>query len=296
MAGKFVLTCGSTVDVPYSRMAARDIPVIFYSYIVDGKEYVDDMLRDPAAMPQFFGFLDAGKLPSTSQINAETYRAFFEKESERGDLLHVAFGSGMSGSVRNAFLAAEMVMEDHPDRKICVVDSLCSSTGYGMLVECAADLRDAGKTLEETEKWLLENRNKLHHQFFSTDMTMYRRSGRVSGAEAAIATVLNICPIMRLDDGGHIVAYGKVRGKKNAIKETVRTILEHIQNGADYDGKLWVNNSQCPELAEELAAAIHEQIPKPKIEIFDIGTIISCHCGRGTVAAFFFGDERTPDK
>ena len=297
MNRQFVLTCGSTVDMPYAHMEQREIPVIFYSYLVDDKEYADDMLRDPEALPRFYGFLDAGKLPSTSQINAETYRQFFETHCPAGgSLLHIAFGTGMSGSCRNAMLAAEMVMEEHPDKTVRVVDSLCSSTGYGFLVDEVADLRDAGKSLEEAETWALENRNRIHHQFFSTDMTMFKRSGRVSGATAAIATVLNICPIMRLDDTGHIIAYDKVRGKKNAIRETIRTMGEHIQNGADYDGRLYICHSQCPELAQEFADAVHEAFPKPEIQIYEIGTIIACHCGRGTVAAFFLGDERTPEQ
>ena len=192
MERKFILSCGSTVDLPYSYVQSRDIPVIFYSYTIGDKEYVDDMERDPDAMDKFYAQLAAGALPHTSQINEAAYLEFFEKQLQKGDLLHLAFGSGMSASVNNAMRAAEQLREKYPNRKIIVVDSLCSSSGYGLLMDYAADMRDAGATIEETEAWLLENRNHVHHQFFSTDLTFFRRSGRVSGAAATLATILGL--------------------------------------------------------------------------------------------------------
>ena len=120
----------------------------------------------------------------------------------------------MTASVQNALLAAEALREKYPERKLIVIDSLCSSSGYGLLVDGAADLRDEGKSMDEITDWVLEKRKKVHHQFYSTELKFYRRSGRMSGAAAAIGTVLGICPIMRLDDKGRIIAYDKVRGKK----------------------------------------------------------------------------------
>ena len=140
MERKFTLSCCSTVDLPYSYMQSRDIPVLFYTYVVDGQEYVDDMGRDPEALPRFYRFLEAGKLPQTSQINVGTYLDFFEAQLEKGDLLHIAFTSGQSGSVHNAVAAAKLLQEKYPDKKLVVIDSLCSSSGYGLLVDAAADL------------------------------------------------------------------------------------------------------------------------------------------------------------
>lgn len=152
-------------------------PVLFYHYVVGDQEYVDDMGRDPAALPRFYGFLKAGQLPQTSQINVADYLDFFEEQLKKGDLLHIAFTSGQSGSVHNAQAAGKLLQEKYPDKKIVVVDSLCSSSGYGLLVDTAADMRDAGATLEETAQWVLRNRNKVHHQFFSSDMTQFRAHG-----------------------------------------------------------------------------------------------------------------------
>ena len=294
MENQFTLSCCSTVDLPYAYMASRHIPVLFYTYVVDGTEYDDDMGRDPAALPRFYGFIRQGKLPQTSQINVAAYMDFFEKLLQTGDVLHIAFTSGQSGSVHNAFLAAEELREKYPDRKLVVIDSLCSSSGYGLLVDCAADLRDEGKSLDEVAQWVLDNRNKVHHQFFSSDMTQFRRTGRVSGAAATVATVLNICPIMRLDDKGAIKAYSKVRGKKKAVETTVDTMEQCAQGGRDYDGKCFICHSQCPEDAQLVMDAVEERFPKlkGKIRLCDIGTIIGSHAGQGTVAVFFMGSER----
>ena len=295
MDRKFTLSCCSTVDLPYSYMESRDIPVLFYTYVVDGREYDDDMGRDPEALPRFYAFLKEGKLPQTSQINVAAYTEFFEKLLDKGgDVLHIAFTSGQSGSVHNAFLAAEELKDRYPGQRLVVIDSLCSSSGYGLLVDYAADMRDEGKTLDEVAQWVLDNRNKVHHQFFSSDMTQFRRTGRVSGAAATVATVLNICPIMRLNDEGRIIAYDKVRGKKRAVAVTVENMLQHAQNGADYAGRCYICNSDCPEDAKLLTDAIEEKFPnlKGKIVQCDIGTIIGSHAGKGTVAVFFMGDER----
>lgn len=294
MERQFTLSCCSTVDLPYSYMESRDIPVLFYTYVVDGVEYDDDMGRDPEALPRFYRFIREGKLPQTSQINVAAYMEFFERLLQKGDLLHIAFTSGQSGSVHNVFLAAEELRAKYPERKLVVIDSLCSSSGYGLLVDSAADLRDQGKSLEEVEQWVLAHRNRVHHQFFSSDMTQFRRTGRVSGAAATVATVLNICPIMRLDDTGSIKAYSKVRGKKKAVEVTVETMAQCAEGGADYDGKCFVCHSQCPQDAQLLIDAIEQRFPKLKgrIRLCDIGTIIGSHAGPGTVAVFFYGNER----
>lgn len=298
MDAKFILSSESTVDLPYSYLESRNVPVLFYKYRIDDKEYVDDMGRDPKARPLFYKLLAEGHLPQTSQMNVAEYEDFLEPLLQKGDVLHIAFTSGQSGSVNNAFLAAENLREKYPERKLVVIDSLCSSSGFGMLVDYAADWRDEGKALDEVADWVLANRNRVHHQFFSTNMTQFKRTGRVSGATATIATILSICPIMRLDDAGRIIAYDKVRGKKSAVQRTLDTMIEHVQNGTDYSGKCFICHSECAEDAQLLIEAIESRFPKLKgqIRLYDIGTIIGSHSGPGTVAVFFLGDERQPDK
>ena len=294
MDRKFILSCCSTVDLPYDHMESREIPVLSYTYLVDGREYVDDMGRDPQSRPRFYQMLAQGKLPQTSQINVARYVEFFESLLQKGDVLHLAFTSGQSASVNNAYAAARELREKYPERKLIVVDSLCSSSGYGLLVDMAADLRDQGVSIEEAEQWTLANRNKVHHQFFSSNMTQFHRTGRVSGAAAAVATILNICPLMRLDAAGAIKAYDKVRGKKKAIAATVDAVAAHAQGGTDYDQRMWVCHSECRQDADLMIAALEERFPRERgrIRLCNIGPVIGSHSGTGTVAVFFMGDER----
>ena len=297
MESSFLLSCESTIDLPYSYANERNLPVLFYSYQVDGVNYEDDMGRNPEALPKFYGFLAEGKLPTTTQLNEFQYETFFDNLLQQGDVLHIAFGSGMTASVQNAMLAAETLREKYPERRLVVIDSLCSSSGYGLLVDGAADLRAAGKSLDEVADWVLAHRQNVHHQFYSTELKFYRRSGRMSGAAAAIGTVLGICPIMRLDDKGRIIAYDKVRGKKNAVARTVETMKRHAEGGEAYSGKVFICHSNCPADAEATKAAVAAAFPHidGEIRICNIGTIVASHSGPGTVAVFFFGDARAPE-
>lgn len=295
METNFLLSCESTVDLPFSYISGRNIEVLFYTYTVDGVEYDDDMGRDPKALDRFYGFMENGKFPATSQINVYKYQDYFESLLNKydGDIIHVAMGSGMSPSVNNAIEAAENLKEKYPERNVKVIDSLCSCGGYGILVDLAADLRDEGKTFDEAVEWLENNKSRVHHQFFSSDLKYFKRSGRVSGATATVATILGICPIMHLNSTGHIIAYSKVRGKKKAIKTTVDTMLNDVEEGRDYNGKCVLCHSNCIEDAEETIKLVKETFPKLKeVKLSNIGTIIASHTGPGTVALFFVGKPR----
>ena len=295
MDRKFTLSCCSTVDLPYSYMESRDIPVLFYTYVVDGREYDDDMGRDPEALPRFYAFLKEGKLPQTSQINVAAYTEFFEKLLDKGgDVLHIAFTSGQSGSVHNAFLAAEELKDRYPGQRLVLIDSLCSSSGYGLLVDYAADMRDEGKSLDELHDWIEANKLRLHHWFFSTDLTFYVKGGRISKASGFFGTMLNICPLLNMDNLGRLIPREKIRTKKKVIKTIVDRMEECADDGLDYSGKCFISQSACVEDAKAVAALVEERFPKlnGKVEINYIGTTIGSHTGPGTVALFFWGKER----
>ncbi len=289
----FILSCESTVDMPFSIINSRDIPVLFYSYTAEGKEYADDMGRDPEALPAFYELLSR-EIPSTSQINEFQYIDYFSELLEKGDVLHIAFGTGMTNSYQGATAAAEKLKEKFPDRRLIVIDSLCSSSGYGLLVDGAADLRDEGKSMDEIAQWANEWRHRVHHEFYSTDLKYFRRSGRMSGATATVAAILNICPILRIDAAGKIEAYDKVRGKQNAIKFIMDKMAKHAVGGENYSGKVFICHSNVIDDAKATKDAIEKRFKKinGKVQIYDIGTIIASHTGPGTVAVFFFGDER----
>ena len=288
----FILSCESTVDLPYSYVAARAISVLFYSYTMEGKVFEDDMGRNDGAVEAFYQAVKDGKMPTTSQINTYAYYDYFARLLKDGDVLHVALGSGMTPSVRNARDAQQMLKKEFPDRTLIVIDSLGACGGYGMIVDNAADARDNGVSITELEEYILEQVKYQEYQFFSTDLSQFKRSGRVSGVAAAAATILGICPIMHLDATGHIIAYGKVRGKKNAIAETVRTMADRAKGGVKYSGKCFINHSGCLEDALETEKLIRKTFPNLRdVRILDIGTIIGSHTGIGTVAVFYTGEK-----
>lgn len=286
----FVLSCESTVDLKREYVEGRGISVLCYQYCVDG-EFFDDPMGEKTGIDQFYEKLLSGAKITTSQMNGETYRAYFEKLLKGSDVLHICFGSGMSGSVYNAMRAAEEINAES-EHKVYVVDSLCSSTGYGMLVDTAADLRDAGAEITEVYEKACRLGKRIEHRFFSTDLTFFKKSGRVSGPAAAVAAILNICPLMKLDGEGKIVAYDKIRGKKNAIKQIVKDMAVLAEGGADYSGKCYICHSNCEEQAQALKEAVLDGFKNIKdIEICDVGPVIACHSGPGTAAVFYVGKE-----
>ena len=287
----FTLSCESTVDLTLNHLTKRNIPALAYTYTVDGVEYADDM-RAGNGLVIFYSQLIAGKQPSTSLINVERYLEFFRAILAKGDLLHICFSLGLSHSAANAAKAADMLKKEFPNRKIYVVDSTCASVGYGLFVDCLADLRDKGKDINYLYKWALENRFRIQHQFFSTTLTYFRRSGRVSGPAALFGNLLKLCPIMHLNSEGKIIAYAKVMSETKAIAKTLDEIAKKIDNGSDYDGKLWIGHSDYIYSANKIAEELKKAYPKASISIFDIGPVIASHCGPGPLAIFFWGATR----
>ena len=287
----YILSCESTCDLPLSHFVKRNIPVIAYTYTVAGVEYEDDM-RAKNGLALFYNQLHAGKQPNTSLINIERYTAYFRTLLEKGDLLHVAFSSGLSQSASNAITAAENLKKEFPKRKIYVVDSLAGCVGHGLFVDTLADMRDEGKGIDELYKWAIANRLRVQHQFFSTTLTYFRRSGRISGPAALIGNLLKLCPIMHLNNEGKIIAYTKVMSETKAIAKTLEEIANKIDNGSEYTGKLWVAHSNYITSATKIVGELKKTYPKADIRTYDIGPVIASHCGPGTLAIFFWGETR----
>ncbi len=293
MAG-FVLSCESTADRSAAFFAERDIRYICFHYELDGKAYLDDLYQTTTPEAFFQGIKD-GDMPKTSQVGVGEYVEFWEPMLAAGqDVLHVSLSSGISGTYNSACLAAENILTRYPARRVIVIDSLAASAGYGLLMEYLADLRDTGASFDEVSAWAEEHKLNVHHWFFSTDLTSYKRGGRISATSALIGTALKICPLMNVDYQGRLIPREKIRTKKRAIEEMVKTCMEHIEGGADYAGKVCLSQSACREDAQAVADALVERMPQlaGKIGINDIGTVIGSHTGPGTVALFFLGDKR----
>ncbi len=290
----YVLSCCSPADLTKEQFEARDIHYICFHYFLSGKAYLDD-LGQSIPHDEFYARMAAGEDTSTSQISISEYVDFFSSFMEQGlDVVHVCLSSGISGTINSAQNAALIVRERYPERKIYIVDSLAASGGYGLLMDAAADKRDEGLSAEELVKWLEENRLKLHHWFFSTDLTFFVKGGRISKTAAVFGGLLEICPLMNVDYEGRLVPRHKIRTKKKVIRECVKKMEEHARDGYDYDGKCYMTMSACMPDARAVADLIEAKFPKlnGRVVINSIGNLIGSHTGPGTVALFFWGDER----
>lgn len=291
---QFILTSESTADMPREFFTQRDIPFVCYQVMIDGKTYTDD-LGESLPFEQYYKMIADGAMPTTSQVNAETYTAFFEPYLAAGkDILHIAFSSGLSGSYNSACIAREALIEKYPARKLLIVDSLGASSGFGLLDTLVADHRDADEPIETVYQWALDNRLTVHHWFFSTDLTHYKRGGRISAAAAAVGTLFNICPLMNMDAAGHLTPRTKYQGKKRVIKEIVERMKENATGSLDYAGKCYISESACYDDARKVADLVEETFPHldGKVLINSVGTLIGAHTGPGTVALFFVGSRR----
>lgn len=290
----YVLTCCSTADLSKELFEKRQIPVVYFHFELDGVSYLDDC-GETMSSEELFRRMDAGASTKTSQVSVGEYADFWRMFLEQGkDVIHVCLSSGISGTYQSAVLAKEDLEKDFPDRKIYVVDSYGASSGYGLFVDKLADLRDSGMSVDELNDWANQNRLKLHHWFFSTDLTYYIRGGRVSKGAGLVGQMLNICPFLNVDYIGRLIAREKLRGKKKAMLRTVEMMKLHAENGTAYSGKCFISHSLCLEDAKQLAEMIEKEFPKldGKVQIFPIGATIGSHTGPGTIATFFWGDER----
>ena len=292
--GDYIISCCSTADLTEEHFRSRDIHYICFHYELDGKQYPDDLGKS-MPFPEFYAAMANGAMTKTSQINAEEFEAYFEPFLKDGkDILHVCLSSGITGVINSAMIAKTNLEEKYPQRKICIVDSLAASSGYGLLMDKIADQRDAGLSLGELEQWILAHRLEVNHWFFSTDLTFYIRGGRISQTAGFVGGLLNICPLLNVNDEGKLIPRSKIRTKRKVIAAIVERMKENAANGADYADKCYISQSACLEDAKAVAALVEEYFPhlKGKVEINDIGTTIGSHTGPGTVALFFWGKRR----
>lgn len=290
----YVLSCCSTADLSKEHFESRDISYICFHYTLDGVTYDDD-LGQSMPFDKFYEAMANGAETKTSQVNISEYLNYFTKILDTGkDILHLCLSSGISGSYNSAVSAALIARERFPERKVYVVDSLAASSGFGLLMDKLADLRDQGMDIDQLRDWAEANKLRLHHWFFSTDLTFYVKGGRISKAAGIFGGMLGICPLLNVDKDGHLIPRSKIRGKKKVITEIVKRMEEFADNGTDYAGKCYMCQSACYEDARAVADLVEARFPKlnGKVEINSIGTTIGSHTGPGTVALFFWGSER----
>ena len=290
----FILSCCSTADLTQEQFDNRNIHYICFHYYLDGKQYTDDLGK---SMPfdRFYQAMVDGADTKTSQINTEEFIEYFTPFLQAGkDILHVTLSSGITGVFNSANVARDILLEKFPNRKIYIVDSLAASSGFGLLMDKLADLRDGGMGIDELYAWAENNKLRMHHWFFTSDLTFFIKGGRVSKVSGWFGTALKICPLLNVSHEGKLIPRFKVRGKSNVIQRAFKQMTELADNGLNYSDQCYISHSACYEDACALADLIKEAFPKLKgrVQIYNVGTTIGSHTGPGTVALFFWGQKR----
>lgn len=247
--------------------------------------------RNDDSLKEMYDGLRSGQAAKTSAVNPSRWGEVIEPALAAGqDVLVLAFSSGLSTTYQSAVIAAEELGEKYPDRTIRVVDTLCASMGQGLLVWYACKKRDEGLSLDALYSWVMENRLHLCHWFTVDDLMYLKRGGRISAATALVGTMLQIKPLLHVDDEGHLISMSKARGRKAAIDALVRKAQEL---GAGYDNStMFISHGDCREDAEYLAQQLKEKCGVKEVVISYVGAVIGSHSGPGTLALFFLGSHR----
>ena len=286
---EFILATDSDTEIPYSYADAHGIPVFLMPYTVDGEEKLFDLGRNT----DFVGFYEQladGAEANTSTRPPSDIADFFRDMVKTGkDVLYLSFSSALSGHYDLCHLGKKAVLEEYPDARIEIVDTLRISMGAGQLVMYAQVLKDQGKSLDEIKDWVLQNRLRSHAWFSVDDLNYLKRGGRLSGAAAAIGTILDVKPILKLNSEGKIVAADKVKGSKKIQRFFLDTIQQYVEEPeAQTAFVLHANNMEAAVRMKELIA---ENVNFAGIEIQDVGPVIGCHTGPGVLAIIFMGKE-----
>ena len=287
---EYVITTDNNSDLPEEYLKDHGVGCMYLSYSMDGKNYTHGNFLPEH---EFYEAMRNGSMPTTAQVNPENAKALLEPYLKEGkDILHIAFSSALSGTYNSTRIAADELLEEYPDRKIIVVDSLSASLGQGLLVWLAQQKKELGQTLEDVADWVEKNKLKMVHLFTVDDLNHLYRGGRVSRTTAIVGSMLNIKPVLHVDNEGKLTAIGKVRGRKKALQELVKLMDEKIGSfGADCD-TIFISHGDCEQDAQYVAAKVKEKYNIKNIIINQVGATIGAHSGPGTMALFFVGDVR----
>lgn len=286
----YVITTDNNADLPDQYLEEHQVGCTYLSYSMNGQNYTHENFLP---VHEFYEAMRKGAMPTTAQVNPETAKMFMEPYLKEGkDILHIAFSSGLSGTYNSTRIAADELQEEYPDRKIIVVDSLSASLGQGLLVWLAQQKKELGQTMEDVADWVEKNKLKMVHLFTVDDLNHLYRGGRVSRTTAIVGSMLNIKPVLHVDNEGKLTAIGKVRGRKKALQELVKLMDEKIGSfGAGCD-TIFISHGDCEQDAQYVAEKVKEKYNIKNIIINQVGSTIGAHSGPGTMALFFVGDVR----
>lgn len=288
----YVFMTDSDSDLPFRYVDQLEMTMVYMPYILDGKEYLDDLGRD-GKQKEYFDNMRAGAAPVTSLLPTPVYVEYFEPCFEAGrDILFLAFSSQLSSTIQNIFAAREELLAKYPERKMIVVDTLSISAPQTLLILAAYKQYEQGKPMEEVAAWVEENKFRAQAWFTVDDLKYLRRGGRISAMAATLGTALDLKPIIILNKEGRLVSADKVRGRKAALRHIADKTAENILDPENQT--LILMHADAPEDAARLEALIRERVPSiGSIETMYVGPVIGAHCGPGTIASCFMGKERT---
>ena len=280
----------SSCDLGINFIEENNIELILLLLNLDGETLKDDLGKS-LGYREFYEKLRAGSMPSTSQINIYTFEEKFKELLDKGyEILYIGLSSALSGTFNSANMARNNILEENPNAKIAVVDSISVSMGLGMLIKKAYEMINEGKMLEEIVQWIEENKNKVIHAILVDDLKHLKRGGRLSASSAAVGTILNIKPLLKLNNSGAVEATEKVKGKKKALKRLASIVKEkaiNIENEI-----LYIMHGDALEEAQYLKEIILQELNFKDVKVEYIGTVIGTHGGPGTIATVFWGNER----
>ena len=285
----FIISTDSTVDLPKTYLEENNISIHPLYYYIDDEEYIPGVKDMP--VKDFYKSLKEGKMPTTSASNPENIITKMKEAIQDGyDVLHISFSSGLSSSYNNAKMCSEELMEEFPDAKIVVVDSLSGTVGQGLLVMNAVEMKKQGKTIDEIAAWIDENKKHVIHEFIVSDLNHLFRGGRLSKTQAILGSMLNINPILHIDDEGKLANIGKVRGRKKAL----HTLSDNMGKNTDVKNlkQVLISHGDCIEDAKYLADRIKSKYGIENIIIEDICPTIGAHTAQGAVTLIYLGEKR----
>lgn len=287
----YVFMTDSDSDLHYTQVDEMQIPVVRMPYMLEGKEYFDDMGRD-SDPKSFFDKMRAGAAPNTSLLPTPAYLEYFEPILKEGhDILFLAFSSELSATIQNIYAAREELMQKYPGRKFLVVDTMSISAPQANLILPAFELYKQGKSMEEVAAWVEANKMRSQAWITVEDLKYLKRGGRISGTAAVMGTMLDLKPIVVMGKNGKIVPAEKVQGRKKAMRVLAERTAENIENPESQT--MIIMHADCLEDAQRLEELIRQKVPAIKaIRTIMVGPVIGAHCGPGTLASCFLGKER----
>ena len=287
----FKIITDSCANLTHGQISEYGVEVVSLTYTVGDKEYLGYIPGEDPDYRAFYDMLRKKEHVKTSLVSyGRVEKAIYTALSAGEDVLYLAFSSALSGTCQIVRNCAADLLEQFPDRKITVVDTLCASMGQGLLVKYAVDKQREGLSLEETAEWVEANKLRLAHLFTVDDLFFLKRGGRVSGATAVMGTLLGIKPLLHVDDNGKLVSYGKIRGRKASIDAVIARMGELGENLSEQE--IFIAHADCEEDALYAAEKVKELYGVPSVKINYIDPVIGSHSGPGTFALFFMGKNR----